>query len=144
VVEAAGVEPASDAASAGTSTSVSEILISPSGLLPTGSRAASGGFSPGPEPPRLRTGKPALVTPLSRPAGAAGGGARDLGPGTRPYATYAARASAGFSLAFVLPCAVTHTPSARYPEAQLPRRDQTPPRVASMKIVPALDWDQRF
>src|SRR5207249_131310 len=63
------------------------------GLLPTGSLTASGGLGPGPEPPRLRTGKPAFVTPLARPAGAAGGGARDLGPGTRSYATYAARAS---------------------------------------------------
>src|SRR5438309_11669621 len=82
------------------------------------------------------------MTPLSRPAGAAGGDARDLGPGTRPYATYAARASGRMFLAFVLPCAVTHTPSARYPEAQLPRRDQTPPRSGFTAILPALTGAQ--
>jgi len=46
VVEAAGVEPASEAASFRTSTSVSRSLLSPWGLLPAGSPWASRGASP--------------------------------------------------------------------------------------------------
>jgi hypothetical protein len=46
LVEAAGVEPASEAASSGTSTSVSGILVLAWRLLPTGSASASHGDCP--------------------------------------------------------------------------------------------------
>ena len=81
LVEAAGVEPASEAASPETSTSVSRILISPIGLLLSGSLWANRGYRPGPEPRCLRTGKPSLVTPLTRRAGGVEGDARDQSPG---------------------------------------------------------------
>ena len=61
-------------------------------------------------------------------AGLTGGSTRDLSPGAYVSTAYAARAKAGLFLAFVNACAVTRAPSARNPEAQLPRRDQTPPR----------------
>src|SRR3982074_3440429 len=61
-------------------------------------------------------------------AGLTGGSTRDLSPGAYTFTAYAAKAKARWFLAFVNACAVTRAPSARNPEAQLPRRDQTPPR----------------
>ncbi len=60
LVEAAGVEPASEAASPGISTSVSGILVLAWRLLPTGSVSASRGDCPGPGPWRPRAGDPAI------------------------------------------------------------------------------------
>src|SRR5258708_22926707 len=67
LVEAAGVEPASEAASPGISTSVSRILVLAWPLLPTGSVSARRGAWPAAEPRRPRGGNPVYATPLSRP-----------------------------------------------------------------------------
>ena len=67
LVEAAGVEPASEAASPGISTSVSRILLLAWRLLPTGSASASRGGCPASEPRRPRGGNPVYVTPFSSP-----------------------------------------------------------------------------
>ncbi len=66
-VEAAGIEPASEAASPGISTSVSRILVLAWRLLPTGSASASRGVCPASEPRRPRSGNPVYVTPFSSP-----------------------------------------------------------------------------
>src|SRR5206468_4415754 len=67
LVEAAGVEPASEAASSGTSTSVSGILVLAWRLLPTGSASASHGDCPTSGPWRPRGSDPVYVTPLPSP-----------------------------------------------------------------------------
>jgi hypothetical protein len=67
LVEAAGVEPASEAASSGISTSVSRILVLAWRLLPTGSASASRGACPTSKPRRPRGGDPVYVTPLLHP-----------------------------------------------------------------------------
>ena len=125
-MEAAGVEPASEAASLGISTSVFVILISPWGPsrrgpcgqprcnVPPWSRGASGAV--------IR-----LFDVASRFAGVPGGHARDRVPG----ASSGYLRSEGELVVLVgtcVVCAVTLTPSTRNPEAQLPRRDRTPPR----------------
>ena len=67
LVEAAGVEPASEAASSGISTSVSGILVLAWRLLPTGSASASRGDCPTSGPWRPRGSDPVYVTPLLGP-----------------------------------------------------------------------------
>jgi len=64
LVEAAGVEPASEAASSRTSTSVSGILVLAWRLLPTGSASASHGDGPTSRPRRPWDGDPVYVTSL--------------------------------------------------------------------------------
>ena len=67
LVEAAGVEPASEAVSPRISTSVSEILVLAWRLLPTGSASASRGECPISGPWRPRDGDPDYVTPVLGP-----------------------------------------------------------------------------
>src|SRR5579859_5646146 len=67
LVEAAGVEPASEAASSGISTSVSRILVLAWRLLPTGSASASPGECPGSGPRRPWTSHPVYLIPLPSP-----------------------------------------------------------------------------
>src|SRR5690348_3518774 len=67
LVEAAGVEPASEAASPGISTSVSGILVLAWRLLPTGSAYASHGDCPTSGPWRPQGSDPVYVTPLLGP-----------------------------------------------------------------------------
>src|SRR5579859_116754 len=69
LVEAAGVEPASEAASSGISTSVSRILVLAWRLLPTGSASASHGRCPAPGPRRPRGGDPVFCDTAPRSAG---------------------------------------------------------------------------
>ncbi|SRR6266487_4950754 len=67
LVEAAGVEPASEAASPGISTSVSEILVLAWRLLSTGSASASRGDCPTSGPWRPCGSDPVYVTPILGP-----------------------------------------------------------------------------
>jgi len=67
LVEAAGVEPASEAAFPGISTSVSRILVLAWRLLLTGSASASRGECPAPRPRRPRGGDSVYVMPLPGP-----------------------------------------------------------------------------
>jgi len=67
LVEAAGVEPASEAASPGISTSVSEILVLAWRLLSTGSASASRGDCPTSGPWRPCGSDPVYVTPVLGP-----------------------------------------------------------------------------
>jgi len=67
LVEAAGVEPASEAASPRISTSVSEILVLAWRLLSTGSASASRGDCPTSGPWRPCGSDPVYVTPFLGP-----------------------------------------------------------------------------
>jgi hypothetical protein len=67
MVEAAGIEPASEAASPEISTSVSRILVLAWRLLPTGSAYASRGACPASGPRRPWSGNPVYVIPLPSP-----------------------------------------------------------------------------
>ena len=87
LVEAAGVEPASEAECPGTSTSVSGILLSPRGSSQRDPRRPAAVLVPDRGRGALGPVSRYFVTPLPRLAGRAGGGARALGPGARLYAT---------------------------------------------------------
>ena len=107
LVEAAGVEPASEAASLRISTSVSRILVLAWRLLPTGSASASLGECPASRPRRPRCSNPVCFNAVPQSAGLTGGSTRDLSPGTHVSTAYAARAKVLVLLAFVNACAVT-------------------------------------
>src|SRR5438445_3235310 len=128
LVEAAGVEPASEAVSPGISTSVSRILVLAWRLLLTGSASASCGGCPASRPQRPRGGNPVFCDAAPWSAGLTRRNARDLSPGAYVSTAYAARAKAFVLLAFVNAALYRSRLSARNPEAQLPRRDRTPPR----------------
>ena len=101
LVEAAGVEPASEAVSYRISTSVSRILVLALRLLLTGSAFASRGGCPASGPWRPRCGNPVCFNAVPQSAGLTGGDTRDLSPGTHVSTAYAARAKVVFLLAFV-------------------------------------------
>ena len=76
-------------------------------------------------PPIGRAGL--FVTPPSRLAGGAGGGARALRPGDSSYATLRSESECRSLVGICVPCAVTPTPSARYPGTQAaPSRPDAP------------------
>jgi len=85
MVEAAGIEPASEAASPGISTSVFRILVLASRLLPTGSVSASRGGCPASGPRRPRSGNPVYVTPFSSPPDWPETTPGIMSRGSRPY-----------------------------------------------------------
>ena len=100
-MEAAGVEPASEAVSYRISTSVSRILVLALRLLLTGSAFASRGGCPASGPWRPRCGNPVCFNAVPQSAGLTGGDTRDLSPGTHVSTAYAARARVFVLLAFV-------------------------------------------
>src|SRR5215470_664701 len=98
MVEAAGVEPASETEFPGTSTSVSGILLSPRGSSQRDPRRPAAVCVPDRGRGALGPASRSFVTPPPRLAGGAGGGARALGPGTQLFVTYAARARVRLSV----------------------------------------------
>ena len=101
LVEAAGVEPASEAVSNRISTSVSRILVLARRLLLTGSAFASLGRCPASRPRRPRCGNPVCFNAVPQSAGLTEGDTRYLSTGTHVSTAYAARAKVVFLLAFV-------------------------------------------
>ena len=101
LVEAAGIEPASEAVSPGISTSVSRILVLAWRLLPTGSAVASCGGCPASGPQRPWGGNPVFCDAAPWSAGLTWGNTRGLSSGAYVSTAYAARAKAVFLLAFV-------------------------------------------
>src|SRR5215471_6674424 len=103
LVEAAGVEPASEAECPETSTSVSVILLSPQGSSRGDPLRPAAVCSPRPRPRRPRAGQPGFVTPRSRLAGETGGGARALWPGELLYATLRSESEPAIGVGICVP-----------------------------------------
>src|SRR5207245_9408120 len=125
---AVGRDPVSDVVAPGVSRSVSRFLVLARRLPLTGPAPARCGGCPASRPQRPRGGNPVFCDAAPWSAGLTRGNARDLSPGAYVSTAYAARAKAFVLLAFVNAALYRSRLSARNPEAQLPRRDRTPPR----------------